>query len=409
MAQKFERLEALVYASIQQRASPSESRMAPATPDRDSEMPDSTQSHGQFKVPNGLNAPFTQSSMENMVDVVTGSYDQTQSKSPAISSAPSPPPALSVSGTFTQPSPQTDLVAPMVRTGAFEPMSATSDTLSPFKHNQGEASLYPPSTAFTETVASKSPDESEEADTERPSHYLPIFAESAMEWVIRETGVPDFSLSARNLAADVLRNEKLDRTFPAERAQEPDFADAMRWTSLFFEGSPDALFGIILRSEFENRLRETFERGPSVVDDPAWYALRHTVYATGCRIALSVNDTPVSFNEARKQAWRLYENALAVHTDLLYGKTDLPVIQALVFMAFFAEGLGSRSLEYMLVSSASRLAQSIGLHLAVSPRSKIKKEEVLHRQYIWWVLYSYEKHLAWRSGRPSVICCPKAS
>ena len=121
-----------------------------------------------------------------------------------------------------------------------------------------------------------------------------------------------------------------------------------------------------------------------------------------CRLALSVNDTPASFNDARKQSWRLYENALAVHTDLLYGKTDITAIQALLFMAFFAEALGSRSLEYMLISSASRLAQLKGLHLAVSSQSKLKKEEVRHRQYIWWVLYSYEKHLAWRSGRPSV-------
>jgi len=281
-------------------------------------------------------------------------------------------------------------------------MPSVADTFVTRGNKQSEAAFYPPSSVFSQTVTSKSPVESEDADSERPSQYLPIFAESAMEWVIRETGVPDFNLSARTLEADVLRHEKLDRTFPAERALEPDFAHAMRWTGLFFEQSPDALFGIILRSDFEARLRETFEKGPSAFPDPAWYALRHTVYATGCRLALSVNDTPASFNDARKQSWRLYENALAVHTDLLYGKTDITAIQALLFMAFFAEALGSRSLEYMLISSASRLAQLKGLHLAVSSQSKLKKEEVRHRQYIWWVLYSYEKHLAWRSGRPSV-------
>lgn len=401
MAQKFERLEALVFASIQHRASPSDSRVAPTSPERDRLRSVSTQPQIQITAPN---ASSTQISSDNMIYVAGSASDQMQSQphaqSPAISSAPLAPPGLSIPGNFTQPTTQANPMVSLMRTEELE-IPPTTDNFLASQPRQCEAPFYAPSSALSETVTSKSPDESE-GDPERPSHYLPIFAEGAMDWVVRETGVPDFNLSARTLEADVLRNEKLDRTVPAERALEPNFADAMRWTGMFFESSPDALFGIILRSDFEARLRETFKRGPSAVHDPAWYALRHTVYASGCRIALSINETPVSFNNARKQAWRLYENALAVHTDLLYGRTDITTIQALLFMAFFAEALGSRSLEYMLVSNASRLAQLKGLHLAHPSQSKINKEDVLHRQHIWWVLYSYEKHLAWRSGRPSV-------
>lgn len=70
--------------------------------------------------------------------------------------------------------------------------------------------------------------------------------------------------------------------------------------------------------------------------------------------------------------------------------------------AFYAEALGSPALEYMLVSNATRLAQSKGLHLNCPEASKPQAGEALSRQWLWWVLYAYEKHVAYRSGRPSV-------
>lgn len=74
--------------------------------------------------------------------------------------------------------------------------------------------------------------------------------------------------------------------------------------------------------------------------------------------------------------------------------------------AFYAEALGSPALEYMLVSNATRLAQSKGLHLDCPEASKPQSGEALSRQWLWWVLYAYEKHVAYRSGRPSVSAQP---
>lgn len=72
--------------------------------------------------------------------------------------------------------------------------------------------------------------------------------------------------------------------------------------------------------------------------------------------------------------------------------------------AFFAEGLGSPALEFMLLSNATRLAQSKGLHLESSPSWKLRDEDVTVRSVVWWSLYAYDKHLAYREGRPSVRC-----
>jgi hypothetical protein len=100
----------------------------------------------------------------------------------------------------------------------------------------------------------------------------------------------------------------------------------------YFEHSFDAMLGVVDRSAFESRLRSYLEQEKTTHDDPAWYALRHTVYASGCRIALSKLSSSTPFAEAQEQAWRFFENALSVHTELVYCTTGLLAVQALAAM-----------------------------------------------------------------------------
>lgn len=100
----------------------------------------------------------------------------------------------------------------------------------------------------------------------------------------------------------------------------------------YFEHSFDALLGIVDRSTFESHLQSSLERRAVQYEDPAWYALRYTVYASGCRIALSKQVPPVPFAEAQERAWQFFENALSVHTELLYCTTGLMAVEALIAM-----------------------------------------------------------------------------
>ena len=156
----------------------------------------------------------------------------------------------------------------------------------------------------------------------------------------------------------------------------------------------------------------------SYEDDASWFALRNTVYASGCRIVLS-KQASVTFSEAQSQAWLYFENALSVHTELLYTPTGLTAVQALalmvsilansliivifdIFQSLYTEGLGSPALEYMLCSSAARLAQSKGLHRQPAKLWNVPHSEVLHRNWLFWAIYCCEKGIINRSGRPSV-------
>lgn len=172
------------------------------------------------------------------------------------------------------------------------------------------------------------------------------------------------------------------------------------------------------RAWFEARLRSHFEDSHTD-DDPAWYALRNAIYATGARIDVSRKGT---FRQAFQTAWLFFSNCLAVHTQLLYFRTSLLAVQALTVMVcfafyyyaktptdyqhraqgYFSEAIGNPCLEYMLATIAVRLACSKGLHRPMIPSWNMSQEEQICRNNIFWAGYCLEKHCSSRSGRPSV-------
>ncbi|CAI7612364.1 unnamed protein product [Penicillium glandicola] len=186
-----------------------------------------------------------------------------------------------------------------------------------------------------------------------------------------------------------------------EFIEEPEEGVAWKWTQVYFEHSFDASLGLVSKEHFKARLRHHFAH-QDMDDDPAWYALRNTIYASGCRLSSSNPPYSNTSGQTRGQAWRYFEKALSVHTELLYGSTGLMAVQALISMSFFAEGLGSPSLGYMLSSCATRLAQAKGLHRQPAQSWNLPQAEQQLRIRLFWTLYILEKHISHRSGRPSV-------
>ncbi|KAL5313078.1 hypothetical protein ACEPPN_019505 [Leptodophora sp. 'Broadleaf-Isolate-01'] len=172
-------------------------------------------------------------------------------------------------------------------------------------------------------------------------------------------------------------------------------------SSAYFEQAFESAFDIIDRAAFETRLKAQFS-GTESSHDPAWYALRAVVYAFGCRNAAYRETVPESWGDAQRKSWRYFENALSVYTELVHFRSNISMVQALLAMAVFVEGLGHPKLEYMLISTAVRLAQSKGLHLQPASTSKLSASEIALRSRLFWTMYAYEKHVAYRAGRPSL-------
>lgn len=65
-------------------------------------------------------------------------------------------------------------------------------------------------------------------------------------------------------------------------------------------------------------------------DDPSYYALRNVIWATGSRIVHS--KTANSFSETWRTAWGWFENALSVHTEIIFLGSFMTVVQVLILM-----------------------------------------------------------------------------
>lgn len=86
--------------------------------------------------------------------------------------------------------------------------------------------------------------------------------------------------------------------------------------------------GVVHQTTFESQLA-AYLSGTTTDFEIAWHALRNAIYATGCRIHLSETR---SVHEANRVAWTYFENALALHTQILLFKTSLVGVQALTVM-----------------------------------------------------------------------------
>ncbi|RDW58226.1 hypothetical protein BP6252_13637 [Coleophoma cylindrospora] len=234
-----------------------------------------------------------------------------------------------------------------------------------------------------------------------PSSFLSICSFPGIDWVSSVTMQPGFSKTARGLS--MMLNHRLASCpkISQNLIAEPDQETAWVFCRAYFQHSFEARLGVVFRPAFETRLRLHFMPSGDDFEDPAWFALRNTVYASGCRIHMSQSNS--SFLDTQACAWKYFEKALSVHSELLFSATGLTAVEALAAMSYFVEGITAPGIEYMLCSSALRLAQSKGLHRQPATVWNLPAEEIQRRNWLFWAIYIYEKHIASRSGRPSAI------
>lgn len=104
--------------------------------------------------------------------------------------------------------------------------------------------------------------------------------------------------------------------------------------SAFFEESFEHRIGLVQRGRFESKMQFP---PPAASSDLGWYALRNIVYAIGSRLVLAEDTLPSSYGVARDTSWAYFENALSVHVELLYMRTDSSAVEALLLMVTVAQ------------------------------------------------------------------------
>jgi hypothetical protein len=236
---------------------------------------------------------------------------------------------------------------------------------------------------------------------------MSICSKPGIDWVKQRAKESDFEASALTWMQSMTRMLKIQQPPSTQRREEPSEQDANIYAAAFFDQSPDAALGIVHRRWFEAKLASHFKVGKSD-REPSWYALRNIIFAYGSRIIISKRG---SFREAQQAAWSWFENALSVQSQLMYYPTPVLAVQALAMMSYFAESIGCPSIQWMMTSTAMRLAVTKGLHRQPSVFWKLPHGDENQRSYTFWAIYCLERLIEGRSGRPSSIqddeisCC----
>ncbi|KAL2836399.1 fungal-specific transcription factor domain-containing protein [Aspergillus pseudoustus] len=233
-----------------------------------------------------------------------------------------------------------------------------------------------------------------------PGSWLSICSKPGIQWVASRAETSQFGQIAHTLVMDWTKHLTMTHNLNRARYAEPDMEKASHYVASYFEYSHDSIFGAVHRPDFETHLR--LHHQGLQADDAAHYALRNAVYAVGCRAAAMLDDS-ASFTETRQLSLKYFQNALSVYTDLLFMPSGLAAVEALIVMTSYAELLGSPSVEYMLCSSAARLAQSKGLHRKAARHWNLPPVEITHRSCVFWTIYCYDKYLSLRCGRPPIL------
>ena len=133
--------------------------------------------------------------------------------------------------------------------------------------------------------------------------------------------------------------------------------------------------------------------------DAAWWASINVVLAFAHRFRAMHTRKPHSED---REAWGYLQNALTVITELTLCPPSLLAVQALLGMAILVQATSNPGPCEVLVATAMRLAQSMGLHRQeqkkqLNMEQKAQREQ---RQSVFWIAYSLDKEISIRTGQP---------
>ncbi|RFU25956.1 hypothetical protein B7463_g10386, partial [Scytalidium lignicola] len=153
----------------------------------------------------------------------------------------------------------------------------------------------------------------------------------------------------------------------------------------------------------ESKFRARFEmdyRPNMSKDDYAWYACLNAMFASSLRFQ-STTVPKVTPQEHRDS--QLFDNACSVLSMLLFESGNIMAVQALVVMTLYLQSTPNTQAYYVLIGTACRIANSIGLQRSDSEFSNPFVTDSQQRSNVFWSCYLFDKEVSIRSGRPPVF------
>ncbi|MCJ1308530.1 hypothetical protein MMC25_002183 [Agyrium rufum] len=155
-----------------------------------------------------------------------------------------------------------------------------------------------------------------------------------------------------------------------------------RYEATFFQILPLMNWAI-----FVSRVDEVYRDQTFAYRSPSWVAFFFSVLACGsvCRTEF---DGPAFLEQARSLIDRDLEGLTLDH------------VRAVLLIACTHQEMNQKTLAWLYIGHAIRLAQEIGLHRELGVWSN---EEDHMRRYLWWSLYTSDRILSCEMGKPPMI------
>lgn len=100
--------------------------------------------------------------------------------------------------------------------------------------------------------------------------------------------------------------------------------------------------------------------------------------------------------------WRYFKNAASKFTEIQMMEGSLMAVQAMTLMSFILQTLPYKYSPLVVVSSALRLAQTIGLHRSL-PYPRLTNSEYELRKNVFWIAFTVERQILVAAGQPSIV------
>jgi len=133
----------------------------------------------------------------------------------------------------------------------------------------------------------------------------------------------------------------------------------------------------------------------SNLNNTCWWACLNVVLALSHRFT----GTTITEKEEDQEAWGYFQNALAVINQPITMAPSIQYVQALIGMALLFLGTPNQGPASLLISSAIKSAQRLGLHRSYE-QSTLQASEIEQRKRIFWSAYTIDKDLSLMTGQP---------
>jgi Fungal specific transcription factor domain len=231
------------------------------------------------------------------------------------------------------------------------------------------------------------------------SSALSIFSRKGIEWVNEKTGDKSFQETIMNAVSDdnkwlywkpeIFSDIFIRRIFKPL----PPKDEALSLFKDFFENF-NCMFPLFHEPTFMHLVEKQYSLEP--YEGSGWWASINVALAIAHRLRVMSNLVP---QEEDQKAWLYLKNAMGVLTELTMRNTDLLSVQALLGMALFLQGTPNPQPSFFLISAATRLSHSIGLHKR-GTGFNLNPIEAEQRKRVFWIAYLLDKDTCLRSGRP---------